>query len=288
MIRMAGNRAVGPRSRGPTGLLSRRSENPTLALGKADAAGSQGGRNYNSGGGDDLGYDNQGSASNQSAIQKFRSSVLICPSSPINPILKNAYAAAGHLDPSYAGVAGAPDAAFRTVSTSNPDRCPRAAGDRPGICSNGIFVGAPFRSTKASDYTDVGRRPQQVSDGLSKVIAIGEQSSWGWATSGGNPVRCRCRASGFFGWANGAAGNAGNRIANSSVICRAIGTLECAEYYLETSNQESTTAFRSSHGPGAQFAWGDGRVSWLEEGINFNLYQRLAIVDTSTVKDIQP
>jgi prepilin-type processing-associated H-X9-DG protein len=54
------------------------------------------------------------------------------------------------------------------------------------------------------------------------------------------------------------------------------------------SDLESTTAFRSSHGPGAQFAWGDGRVSWLEEGINFNLYQRLAIVDTSTVKDIQP
>ena len=178
------------------------------------------------------------------------------------------------------------DAAFRTVTSSNPDRCPRAAGDRSGICSNGIFVGAPFRSTKASDYTDVGRRPQNVSDGLSKVIAIGEQSSWGLEPN--STARNRCRASGRFGWAAGASGNAGNRIANSSVICRAIGTLECSDNYSGLSDLESTTAFRSSHGAGAQFAWGDGRVSWLEEGINFNLYQRLAIIDTSTVKDIQP
>jgi prepilin-type processing-associated H-X9-DG protein len=51
------------------------------------------------------------------------------------------------------------------------------------------------------------------------------------------------------------------------------------------SDLDVTTAFRSSHGTGAQFAWGDGSVSWIEENIDFNLYRRLAIVDTATVKD---
>ena len=226
----------------------------------------------------------------------FRSTTLTCPSSPIDPILKGQITNVRYLDPSYAGVAGAPDAAFRTVTTSNPDRCPRAAGESStsGICTNGIFVGAPWRSTKPSDYTDVGRRPQQVADGLSKVIAIGEQSSWGLALNSSNvTVQSRCRATGRWGWAVGATGNAGNRIANTSVVCRSLGTTECGQYVASSvdsgiSDLDACTAFRSSHGAGAQFAWGDGRVSWLEEGINLNLYQRLAIVDTSTVKDIQP
>ena len=128
----------------------------------------------------------------------------------------------------------------------------------------------------------------------SKVIAIGEQSRWGLADSGGgNFVQSRCRATGRWGWAVGATGNAGNRIANTSVVCRSLGTTECGQYVASSvdsgiSDLDACTAFRSSHGAGAQFAWGDGRVSWLEENINFNLYQRLAIVDTSTVKDIQP
>jgi type II secretory pathway pseudopilin PulG len=243
--------------------------------------GSQGTR-YNA-----RGQDNQGSTSNQNAVQRFRSETFICPSSPIDRVLKGNYAAAGHLDPSYAGVAGASDAAFRTGSFTN--RCGGAAGTDDGTCTNGLFFGPPFRSTRAADYVDVGRRPHQVVDGLSKVIAIGEQSSWGWTTtSGGSVVRCRCRASGRFGWAQGAPGDGASRIENSTIIARPVGTLECARPLgadPSVSDLDVTTAFRSSHGPGAQFAWGDGSVSWIEEGIDFNLYQRLAIVDTSTVKD---
>ena len=243
--------------------------------------GSQGTR-YNA-----RGQDNQGSTSNQNAVQGFRSETLICPSSPINRVLKNNYATAGHLDPSYAGVAGASDAVFKTGSFTN--RCGGAAGTDDGTCTNGLFLGPPFRSTKASDYTDVGRRPQQVVDGLSKVIAIGEQSSWGWTTtSGGSVVQCRCRASGRFGWAQGAPGDGASRIENSTIIARSVGTLECARPLgadPSVSDLDVTTAFRSAHGPGAQFAWADGSVSWIEEGIDFTLYQRLAIVDTSTVKD---
>ena len=78
----------------------------------------------------------------------------------------------------------------------------------------------------------------------------------------------------------------------STIIARPVGTLECGRALTGSgrsnpwvSDLDVTTAFRSSHGPGAQFAWADGSVSWVEEGIDFNLYRRLAIVDTSAAKD---
>ena len=250
--------------------------------------GSQGTR-YNA-----LGYDNQGSTSNQNAVKRMRASVFICPSSPISSVTKNCSdTATGHLDPSYSGVAGASDTAFRTVNSVNPDRCGGAVGTDDGTCTNGIFYGPSFRSANPSAYTEVGRKPQQVADGLSKVIAIGEQSSFGWAPDGsGGVVQCRCRASGCFGWAHGAPADGASRAANSTIVARPLGTLECSRPLIGStrpnpvvSNLDVTAAFRSAHGTGAQFTWGDGSVSWIEEGIDFTLYQRLAIVDTSTVKD---
>jgi prepilin-type processing-associated H-X9-DG protein len=131
-----------------------------------------------------------------------------------------------------------------------------------------------------------------VTDGLSKVIAIGEQSDWGWATTSNGVERCRCTASGYHGWAVGAPSDGWSRIAMSTIIARPLGTRECGSALTGSgrpspwvSDLDVTTAFRSSHGAGAQFAWADGGVSWIEEGIDFDLYRRLAIVDTSTVKD---
>ena len=255
--------------------------------------GSQGLR-YQAMGGNPGGGNPQPSSGSRTAIRGFRSSLLRCPSSPMSLVVSPSSAGTGssHFDPSYAGVAGASDAVFRTVTTANPDRCAGAAGTDDGTCTNGIFYGPPFRSTKASDYTDVGRRPQQVADGLSKVIAIGEQSNWGWATTSNGVEQCRCTASGYHGWAVGGPGDGASRIAMSTIIARPVGTLECGRALTGSSRPspwvsdlDVTTAFRSAHGSGAQFAWADGSVSWIEEGIDFNLYRRLAIVDTSTVKD---
>jgi prepilin-type N-terminal cleavage/methylation domain-containing protein len=239
----------------------------------------------------------QPSSTSKNAIKDFRSSVLRCPSSPIGLVVSPNAGGTGqsHFDPSYSAVAGASDAAFRTVTTANPDRCGGAAGTEDGTCTNGIFYGSPsphLSTTTASDYTDVGRRPQQVADGLSKVIAIGEQSDWGWATTSNGVERCRCTASGNHGWAVGGPGETASRIGMSTIIARPLGTRECSEALTGSTRAfpwvsalDVTAAFRSSHGAGAQFAWGDGSVSWIEEGIEFNLYRRLAIVDTATVKD---
>ncbi|MFM7411837.1 MAG: DUF1559 domain-containing protein [Planctomycetota bacterium] len=257
--------------------------------------GSQGLR-YQAMGGYPGGTSPQPSSTARTAITRFRSSVLRCPSSPIGMVVSPSAGgtSTSHFDPSYAAVAGASDAVFRTVTSPNPaDRCGGAAGTTDGACTNGMFSGPTFRSTNPSAYTEVGRRPQQVADGLSKVIAIGEQSSWGWATdSGGNVVQCRCTASGYHGWAVGGPADATGRIAMSTIVARPLGTRECSTPRIGTdrpqpwvSDLDVTAAFRSEHGTGAQFTWGDGSVSWIEEGIDFTLYRRLAIVDTAIVKD---
>ena len=258
----------------------------------ASPRGSQGGTKYIAMGGYPQSTNPQPSNESKNAIKAFRSSVLRCPSSPIGLVVSPNGGGAGqsHFDPSYSGVAGASDAAFKTGTFT--DRCAGAGGLDDGKCTNGIFYGPPYASTSASDYTDVGRRPQQVTDGLSKVIAIGEQSDWGWATTSNGVERCRCTASGNHGWAVGGPGETASDIGMSTIIARPLGTRECGEALTGSTRAfpwvsalDVTAAFRSSHGAGAQFAWGDGSVSWIEEGIQFNLYQRLAIVDTSAVKD---
>jgi prepilin-type N-terminal cleavage/methylation domain-containing protein/prepilin-type processing-associated H-X9-DG protein len=255
--------------------------------------GSQGTR-YQTLGGYPAGSNPQPSSTSRNAIQGFRSSILRCPSSPIGLVVSPNAGGTGksHFDPSYAGVAGASDSVFRTVTTANPDRCAGAAGTDDSTCTNGIFYGPTFRSTNPSAYTDVGRRPHQVTDGLSKVIAIGEQSNWGWATTSNGVEQCRCTASGYHGWAAGGPGDGASRVSMSTIIARPVGTLECSRALAGSgrptpwvSDLDVTTAFRSAHGTGAQFAWADGGVSWIEEGIDFTLYRRLAIVDTATVKD---
>jgi prepilin-type processing-associated H-X9-DG protein len=49
---------------------------------------------------------------------------------------------------------------------------------------------------------------------------------------------------------------------------------------------DSKIGFRSAHGPGAQVAFADGSVRWLDESIEYVLYQALAIRDTSSAGTI--
>jgi len=75
-------------------------------------------------------------------------------------------------------------------------------------------------------------------------------------------------------------------------VVRPLGTLACDQAYnngaltdgAAVTDHDVTSAFRSSHGPGAQFVRADGSVAWLEEQIDFNLYRRLCIIDTGAVK----
>jgi hypothetical protein len=136
-------------------------------------------------------------------------------------------------------------------------------------------VGAPtFASIQtAKRVHSQGLKLSRITDGLSKVIMIGEISSWGLDASG----RAECRpldATGYAksSWATGGTLNSPHdqgTPANVYRVAQPLGTVNCTTY----------GAFRSSHGAGAQFARADGSVTWLDESIEYDLYRRLAIRD---------
>ena len=261
-------------------------------------------------GGAQLGVDNAGTTANQNAISKFRSSLFVCPSSPMPVLRTGAYSAAGHITPSYAGVAGSSDKVFKPSLTENSgdsgNRCPEytdrstpADGCR---CLNGV-LSPPYNN---ANWTTVrngviaaggtsgplhsqGLKLSKITDGLSKVLMVGEQSSWGLDSSGN---RNECRSAGHFGWSAGGYMDANNegRVSNIAKVVYPIGTLACDKPYTGVSNIDSRIGFRSSHGDGAQFAFADGSVTWLDSSINMTIYKMLAIRDTSggTVLKVMP
>jgi prepilin-type N-terminal cleavage/methylation domain-containing protein/prepilin-type processing-associated H-X9-DG protein len=249
-----------------------------------------------------VGQDNAGtgvSTANQTAIRGFRSSTLVCPSSPM-PYPTTGASWNPHLTASYAGVAGASDFGFvsnvATEGNAN-NRCPDLDSSGSGAnndairCLNG---GLSFNYNAASPAThSQGWAMKTFTDGLSKVLMVGEQSSWGIDASG-NPNECR--AGGTFGWAAGGADGGGatnGRVCNIAKITqsRHIGTLNCDKTNAAGhSNQDSRTAFRSSHGAGAQFVFADGSVQWLDQSLDNAIYRLLAIRDSSksTILKVMP
>jgi prepilin-type N-terminal cleavage/methylation domain-containing protein/prepilin-type processing-associated H-X9-DG protein len=261
-------------------------------------------------GGAQLGVDSNGTTANQTAIQRFRSSTLVCPSSPMPVLRTGAYASAGHITPSYAGVAGSSDKVFRPSLTENNwdsgNRCPEntnrtTPADGCG-CFNGV-LSPPYNSAGWNSVISAvtaaggtsgplhiqGLRLSRITDGLSKVLMVGEQSSWGLDSSGNQN---ECRSAGFFGWSAGGFidSNGEGRVSNIAKVVYPIGTLACDKPYVGVSNIDSRIAFRSSHGGGAQFAFADGSVIWLNDSIDMIIYKMLAIRDTSggTVLKVMP
>ena len=231
------------------------------------------------------------------ALKNYSSSTLICPSSPL-PRKSNGMYAAGHLAPSYAAIAGASDSAFRTPSggyggvgcdrcsndysdTTNAVRCHNGAFPVPG-CSDAGWVaglGVPFYNTIYAQKSvhSQGLKLSKITDGLSKVIMMGEFSSWGMNASGNQAPCWGGFVSGgdtYLSWASGGriSWSDDGGLDNVVRVGRPLGTRNC-------DNFSFWNGFRSAHGPGAQFARADGSVTWLDESINFALYQRLAIRD---------
>ena len=253
-----------------------------------------------------------GTVTSQQAQTKFRSTTLICPSSPMPHVFGTSLRGSpyiGVLQPSYAGVMGASDSIWdsrRVDFNSNPrNRCaalgasvvccengalalPAVAGVRTGVAVNGV-VGTGFgRNT-------TGIKLRQISDGLSKVLLIGEQSSWGMsadAASVGRQVDCWSGQQagwstvGWYAWNTAGGVGIWN---NSAMLSKSLGTTACEnigngwDANPNTSEKDSGIAFRSAHGAGAQFVLVDGSVQWLNESIDFTLYRLLGIRDDGQV-----
>jgi prepilin-type N-terminal cleavage/methylation domain-containing protein/prepilin-type processing-associated H-X9-DG protein len=240
---------------------------------------------------------NNGSATSQTAIRAFRSTTLICPSSPMpNYHLRDGLTGGGAnttgvIQPSYAGIMGASDLVWNSSRTSNTatnstrNRC--GGNDSTCYrCFNGVFqLPTELASTpRKGDFRNtIGVKLREITDGLSKVMAIGEQSSWGMTAAG---ARNDCRSGLRNGWSssgwfsfNTSCGV--GSISNIAWIRDPLGTKICNNPYSLVSDRDSGMPFRSSHGAGGQFTFADGSVQWLDESIDFVIYQMLAVRDTA-------
>jgi prepilin-type N-terminal cleavage/methylation domain-containing protein/prepilin-type processing-associated H-X9-DG protein len=254
----------------------------------------------------DLGFGADSPAA-AAAIGNFRSSTFSCPSCPMprqNP--SNAVYRPNWLISSYVGVMGASDSVWST----RQDRCPdvRSHGFADSCqCFNGVFAmvvnanfGVPWgvagafpgwqvSGNQASPISFIragsgppphsyGVRPGRILDGLSNVIAVGEQSGWGMDASG-TQRDCRSASDGRL-----TVSGYESRYANLTRLARPLGSKLCGlingSYGM--TDVDPKIAIRSSHGPGAQVMFADGSVRWLDESIDYVLYRALAIRDTSS------
>jgi prepilin-type N-terminal cleavage/methylation domain-containing protein len=244
-----------------------------------------------------------GTQRNIDAIRAFDSSTLVCPGGG----LPRRGGRGNSLSPSYAAIAGASDTAIdETLDRYNKDRCyDDGEGEyRRFRCWNGVFRMTGCEGASWYPKTWQGMPPtfaelesrQQIhsnglplkliTDGLSKIIMLGEQSTWGLDPAGNQN---ECRAAEINGWSVGSGVHTSNEMRSAAPcivkIWAPLGTRTCdLPHSGTTAGGGFRTAFRSSHGPGAQFAKADGSVTWLDESIDWKLYQLLAIRDSGMVK----
>jgi prepilin-type processing-associated H-X9-DG protein len=139
-----------------------------------------------------------------------------------------------------------------------------------------------------------------IQDGTTNTMLFGEQSGFA-LDSTGQPADCRAGGP-HGGWlgtvkqhATDDLGNpASNRVFNTTTIGRPLGSRTCdyirnppytAPYWIgRVTNTDNRTPILSAHPGGAHVAMGDGSLHFFNEGMEFALFQRLAIRDSGQVK----
>ncbi|MFM8707174.1 MAG: DUF1559 domain-containing protein [Planctomycetia bacterium] len=242
-----------------------------------------------------------------SEMNAMRAATLVCPSSPMpQTVIDSAnLTGARRLCSSYAAVAGASDTVFNTAATTyqwqhwgaGNDRCP----DNPSYyqsCMNGVLHPPETRlynypnGGQSFSYNDgklQGCDPGRITDGLSKTLMIGEQSAWGFDGTNQN----QCRAGSRSGWAtSGDPYTDPSSFLNTARIQsnRHVGSTACANPLASgdgpVTGFDPQTPFRSAHAVGAQFAYADGAVRWVDGSIDNTLYRLLAIRDSGRTKAV--
>jgi prepilin-type N-terminal cleavage/methylation domain-containing protein/prepilin-type processing-associated H-X9-DG protein len=201
-------------------------------------------------------------------------SVFVCPSNPM-PVLTNLYVDKS-FNNSYTAIAGANiDPGRSPPRVHNLERGPGAY--------NGILI------------ANSRVRTSDVTDGLSNVLLLGEQTDWTTDTAGRRNV---CRSTGvgdgcsFWSGApltrqNASPSGHQHFIRNTTTISTPLGTRVCPG--METDypggvngwgSNSNNTPIRSAHGGGgSNLAFADGSVRYVAPGLELDTFRLLAVRD---------
>jgi len=159
-------------------------------------------------------------------------------------------------------------------------------------------VGRNVHATNGLLYAHSRVSSGMIQDGTTNTMLFGEQSGFA-ITAAGQPADCRAGGphGGWLGTVKQHATHdlgdpASNRVFNTTTIGRPLGTRTCdymANYTPpfwigRVTNTDNRTPILSAHPGGAHVAMGDGSLHFFSEGLEFDLFQRLAIRDSGQVK----
>ena len=191
---------------------------------------------------------------------------MTCPSSPM-PIFKpRGNAPIGVVAPTYAGIAGA----VGQIHPTDPNPALFEQRTRANACCNSA---AENGTASAGGAFTVGKTIglQQLKDGTSKVILVGEQSDFGKTATGGE---WDLRSSGFYGWTMGTGGPGsiggnpapawnGDRQHNLTTVMWPINTKLKGDGM--GSDVGANMPIQAAHSSGAHVLMGDASVKFLSE-----------------------
>ncbi len=215
------------------------------------------------------------SAENKDVLGDFAPPVYTCPSSSMERFSFLGTSKVNVFLSNFTGIAGA----------DGEDPSNRFAGN-----NNHAFNGVLYANSSV--------RIEDITDGTTNVIMVGEQSDFSLDATGRN---ADCRAGGPHGaWLGtmkfkqedlGSPLN--NRVFNTTTIGRPLGTRTCdyiANYTPPhwvgvVTNLDNRTPIVSAHPGGAHLLFADGSIHFLSESIEFRLFQLLAIRDSGQTKD---
>jgi prepilin-type N-terminal cleavage/methylation domain-containing protein/prepilin-type processing-associated H-X9-DG protein len=208
-------------------------------------------------------------------FNNFAPAMYVCPSSPLPKFSYLGQTKINVLIANYTGIAGADaqDASQRWIGTNTH-------------AFNGTL------------YANSLTRVDDLRDGSTNVIVVGEQSAWATDTAG-NLVDCRSGGPhgawlGTMRFKQEAMGDPySERVFNTCTVSHAINTKTCqyisdyrdSPYWGDlVTNTDNRAPLKSSHPGGAMFCFGDGSVHFLSATLDLQLLQQLAIRDSGAVK----
>jgi prepilin-type N-terminal cleavage/methylation domain-containing protein len=160
------------------------------------------------------------------------------------------------------------------------------------------WIGSNVHAFNGVLYSNSTTRIEDIRDGSTNVLMIGEQSDWVRLSN----QQVDCRSGGPHGawlgtirFGQEAMGDPhSERVFNTATISRPINTQDCSMISDYTSipywgdlvtNMDNAAPLVSSHGAGVLSCRGDGSVHFVSDSVEFTMLQLMAIRDSGAIKE---